>query len=178
MPSKRKVGGSWRDVTRRYRKVDGRWRAVKEKYVKVEGIWRKDQSFFYAEERTVGISNFVGTYQAGVLATGDYGASISGSMGNMGQTVYIGIRFPNIPEGAAISFTLDFESSDPSNMILFARDAYGNAQASWYSNSMDHVASWDYWPGGLLDMVIYVSVTSAATAKFTIKNFRINGVPV
>lgn len=178
MPSKRKVDGSWRNVTRRYRKVDGRWRAVRSKYVKVEGVWRKVQSYFYAVEKTEGLSNFVGTYEAGVLATGDYGASISGHMGNTGQTVYIGIQFPNIPDGASISFTLDYESSNPSSVILYARDAYGNSHTSWNRDSLDHSVVWSYWAGGILDMVLYVSATSTATAKFTIKNFRINGVLV
>lgn len=49
MPSKRKVDGSWRDVSRRYVKVNGQWRAVKEKYVKVNGVWKLAGSFFHVE---------------------------------------------------------------------------------------------------------------------------------
>ena len=176
MPSKCKVSGSWRDVSRRYRKIGGQWRAVKEKYVKVNGVWKLVDSYFHATEVVNNPQNFVGTYRTGVMDNGQFGATVSGGLGNLGQTVRIGIRISGIQQWSPVSFTLDYTASDPSNMVLYVLDANGGARASWNNAVSDHAVSWADWPSDIMNIVVEVSNTVQKTAAFTIKNIRIGGV--
>ena len=175
MASYVKVSGAWRETTRKYVKVDGQWRSVKERYVKVAGTWRKVSDYFHVTPYIVGPQNFVGTYQAGVMPDGGFGASISGGMGNTGNTVYIGIEIPGITVWGPVSFTLNYTSSDPSNTVLYAGTENGGTAATWNSPVSDHAVSWSYWSSEVLRLYFYVSSQAAMTAKFSIKNLRING---
>lgn len=176
MPSKRKVDGQWRDVSRRYVKVDGQWRAIKAKYIKVGGAWRLAGSFFHVTERVNNPGNFVGTYRTGVMANGQFGATISGGLGNLGQTVRIGIRIVGIKQWASVSFTLDYTASDPTNMILYVLDANGGARASWNSAVSSHSVAWSSWPSDVMDIMVDVSGPAHKTADFTIRDISIDGV--
>ena len=176
MPSKRKVDGTWRDVSRKYRKVNGQWRSVKERYVKVNGTWRLVGSFFHVTERINNPGNFIGTYRTGVMDDGNFGAVISGGLGTQGQTVRIGIRLVGIQQWAPVSFTIDYTASDPSNMVLYVLDANGGAQSYWNSPVSNHAVSWDFWPSDVMDIMVDVSGAAYKTAEFKVRDIVINGV--
>ena len=176
MASYVKVSGAWRETTRKYVKVNGQWRSVKERYVKVAGAWRKVGDFFYVTPYIVSPQNFVGTYQAGVMPDGGFGASISGGMGNTGNTVYIGIEIPGITVWGSVSFTLNYTSSDPSNTVLYAGTANGGTAETWNSPVSNHSVSWSYWSSEVLRLYFYVSSQNQMNAQFSIKNLVINGV--
>lgn len=176
MPSKRKVDGSWRDVSRRYVKVGGQWRAVKEKYVKVGGVWRKAADFFAPEPYFISPANWNGTYSVGVMPDGKFGADISGGLGNMGQTVFIGIRITGIPQWAPVSYNLDLSGSDLANTTLYARDEYGNTWNTFNSPSEYMSVTWSYWSGTEMILAFMPSGNHQRTASFRISNIHINGV--
>ena len=178
MPSKVKVSGAWHDVKRKYVKAGGQWHSVKERYVKVGGVWRKVGDFFHVTPYIVGSQNFIGTYRAGVMDDGSFGASFTGNMGNTGNTVYIGIEIPGITVWGPVSFTLDYTSSDPYNTTLYAATGDGNSQATWSNPVSNHVVSWPYWSSDVMRLYFYVSSQQPMTAQFTIKNLNINGVSV
>lgn len=176
MPSKVKVSGAWRDINRRYRRIDGRWRSVRQKYVKSNGVWKLADTFFSCGEKSDNIGAFIGTRKVGVLDNGDFGAQIQGRYNGNGQTLKIGIRVYDIPEGASISFTLEYSTTSPAQTTLYVQDIYGYTQSSWSNSVSDHAVSWSYWSGGILDLNVYITAQSTTTIQFSIKNFRINGV--
>ena len=176
MPSKRKVDGSWRDVSRRYVKVNGQWRAVKEKYVKVNGVWKLAGSFFHVEPYIISPGNWAGSYSMGVMPDGKFGADINGGLGNSGQTVYIGIRITGIPQWAPVSYNLDLSGSDLANTTLYARDEFGNAWNTFNQPSEYMSVTLSYWSGTEMILAFMPSGNHVRTASFRISNIHINGV--
>lgn len=176
MPSKDKVGGSWRDVTRKYAKAGGEWRAVKERYVKVGGVWRQVGGYFYAEPYLLAPTNFNGTYKAGVLSDGNFGAEMSGGLGNQGLTVRIGIRIPGIPNWTPVKFRLVFDSDNAISMPLYALNEYGTTITTWNSIQSGTTVEWPYWSGTELILCVQPSSSAAHTASFRVSDIYINGV--
>ena len=176
MAVKRKINGQWRDVSRQYVKVNGQWRAVKERYVKAGGVWRKSADFFAPQPYLLSPDNWNGTYSVGVMSDGRYGADISGGLGNMGQTVRIGLRITGIPQYAPVSYTLELSGSDLSNTVLYGMDEWGNTYDSFSTATSDHSVGWSSWPGTEMVIAFQPSGNHARTASFRISNIRINNV--
>lgn len=177
MARKVKAGGSWHDVSKRYRRIGGRWRQVSASYIKINGVWRQVMALQYPVgliEQNVG--NLVGTYSLQYLNSGQIRAEISGYCANNSANVAVGFRLYNIPATRKVEYGFAAQASNENaifqvwNDTELSQNIPGGSGGGSIFHAKNHV-----------DFIYVVAANASSgpvTASFTITGITVEGVAV